>query len=730
MARLPLSWGASFFPGRECSREWCISTTRKRGKHELANLLESELGGRRCEIVNLPARPELNGKTCVADEFLPASNQYKVTLETKSKEVVVLRPENLKRRDRTLEDCGYFIEFKNGRTIQHDFDSSEDCRAFVAALNKGNAQPVVTEEAETAAQQAAAELLAELGLDDLPNQSSGGCKAKKSKKKKKRGKNRGPSHSVHTRRGQIIDEHPLQARHESLRVPPPEDHGRLHHDDAVVRAVDRRQYPVPLLERAAHERGLRRRRLPRRPVPHELDPDEEAGAAHVAEPGRPRLEVEEEAKEVTSHLRRVLAQPLPLEDVEHGEARGAAGRRPGEGVEVLDARGLERPGHVAGRDDGGEGQAVPERLAHGDDVRHDGGLLLLPVPPAAGVLEGPLAAVPEPAEAGLDLVGYVQSPGPAYRVGAPVEVGGGRQDHAGDGHAPLDYERRDGPARGGYRPALPLDVRRVDPPCLGLSLQPLLLGQALGLDPVDPPVGVGTRHPPHRVGVRSQLAPLPVLVRAHVEARQRVPVVAVVDGDDVPPVVRLRAGVDEEDLLERAGEEARELRREEARVLVEVPRVRVERRELGGRGGQDLGAGVADVRDVVPRVEVVPAGGVRQGAPPAGDNVERPGVGVGDRVARAHVARAEGGHLGRRQGEGLGQRRGRPAGPHGGTLRRVRCCALPRIGLGGMGTRDGSPGPVVSGVPPPDVPPREERSAPEHEHRGDERRLIRRGSFA
>ncbi|EJK65298.1 hypothetical protein THAOC_13856, partial [Thalassiosira oceanica] len=50
--------------------------------------------------------------------------------------------------------------------------------------------------------------------------------------------------------------------------------------------------------------------------------------------------------------------------------------------------------------------------------------------------------------------------------------------------------------------------------------------------------------------------------------------------------------------------------------------------------------------------------------------------------------------------------------------------------LGGMGTRDGSQGPVVSGVPPPDVPPREERSAPEHEHRGDERRLIRRGSFA
>ncbi|EJK77360.1 hypothetical protein THAOC_00812 [Thalassiosira oceanica] len=152
-ARLLLSWGASFFPGHNSSLEASIHQARKYGKHEIANLLESELGGRRCEIVNLSARPELNGKTCVADEYLPASNQYKVTLETKSSEVLVLEPDNLKRRDRTLEDCGYYIEFKNGRTIRHDFDSSEDCKAFVAALNKGESLPVVTEEAEARAEQ-------------------------------------------------------------------------------------------------------------------------------------------------------------------------------------------------------------------------------------------------------------------------------------------------------------------------------------------------------------------------------------------------------------------------------------------------------------------------------------------------------------------------------------------------------------------------------------------------
>ncbi|EJK58238.1 hypothetical protein THAOC_21655, partial [Thalassiosira oceanica] len=185
MIRLLLSWGASFFPGRECSREGFISDARKHGRHELANLLESELGGRRCEIVNLSARPELNGKTCVVDEYLPACDHYKVTLETKSEDVLVLGPKNLKRRDRTPQDCGYYIEFKNGRTIRHDFDSSEECQVFVAALEKGDAQPIVTEESEAAAEQAAAELLAELGLEDSSvNVVTSGDKAKKSKKKK------------------------------------------------------------------------------------------------------------------------------------------------------------------------------------------------------------------------------------------------------------------------------------------------------------------------------------------------------------------------------------------------------------------------------------------------------------------------------------------------------------------------------------------------------------------
>lgn len=107
--RLLLSWGATFFPGGECSREHFIYKARQTSNVELANLLESEFGGRRCEIIHLSSRPEPNGKTCVADEYLSTSNQYKVTLENRRKEVLVLSPDNLERRDRTPEDCGYYI---------------------------------------------------------------------------------------------------------------------------------------------------------------------------------------------------------------------------------------------------------------------------------------------------------------------------------------------------------------------------------------------------------------------------------------------------------------------------------------------------------------------------------------------------------------------------------------------------------------------------------------------
>ncbi|EJK53018.1 hypothetical protein THAOC_27616, partial [Thalassiosira oceanica] len=94
--------------------------------------------------------------------------------------------------------------FKNGRAVRHDFDSSEDCKAFVAALNGGEARPVVTEEAEARAERAAAELLAELGLDDSPYDFAAGDGQVKKSKKKKGGKKKNKKKSKCIRGGNNV----------------------------------------------------------------------------------------------------------------------------------------------------------------------------------------------------------------------------------------------------------------------------------------------------------------------------------------------------------------------------------------------------------------------------------------------------------------------------------------------------------------------------------------------
>mmetsp|Transcript_20210 Transcript_20210/g.47493 ORF Transcript_20210/g.47493 Transcript_20210/m.47493 type:complete len:410 (+) Transcript_20210:364-1593(+) len=163
--RLLLSWGASFFPGELSSKEVCISSALRSGNRRFAELLESELGGRRCEIVDLPSRPELNGKTCVVEEYRKGRDEYIVTLESGRKESLTISGANLKRRDRTPDDCGYCVEFKNGRAVRHEFDSSEECREFLTMVDERR-RPAVTEDDEARADRAAAELLAELDLED------------------------------------------------------------------------------------------------------------------------------------------------------------------------------------------------------------------------------------------------------------------------------------------------------------------------------------------------------------------------------------------------------------------------------------------------------------------------------------------------------------------------------------------------------------------------------------
>lgn len=147
-----------------------------------ATLLKSQFGLRRCEIMGLGSRPDLNGNTCVVKGYLPETDEYEVAMEH-SDETLILSGENLKRRDRTPGDPGYYVEFKNGKTTRRNFKSNEECQAFIAS-NGGVLD--IDENAEAKAEQAALELLAELEPEDETNQAKK-TKAKncvKSNKKK------------------------------------------------------------------------------------------------------------------------------------------------------------------------------------------------------------------------------------------------------------------------------------------------------------------------------------------------------------------------------------------------------------------------------------------------------------------------------------------------------------------------------------------------------------------
>ena len=127
----------------------------------------------------------------MVDEYIGESDRYKVTMEF-TNEVLLFGLDNLRRRDRTPHDPGYYVECKNNRLIHRDFKSNEECKAFIANLRADEEGLIdVDPDAEAKAEQTAADLLAELGLEDLEGPSSSTSKKEKqtsgASKKKKRG---------------------------------------------------------------------------------------------------------------------------------------------------------------------------------------------------------------------------------------------------------------------------------------------------------------------------------------------------------------------------------------------------------------------------------------------------------------------------------------------------------------------------------------------------------------
>lgn len=122
-AMLLLEWGAE----KDLSETGAIKATdsaREQNNKILVKILESPLGGRRCEIFGLQGRSELNGQTCVVGRYLKDTDRYAVRVEPQTidrrynptynlnniKQISV-KSINLKRRDRTPTDPGFIVKF-------------------------------------------------------------------------------------------------------------------------------------------------------------------------------------------------------------------------------------------------------------------------------------------------------------------------------------------------------------------------------------------------------------------------------------------------------------------------------------------------------------------------------------------------------------------------------------------------------------------------------------------
>ncbi|EJK46781.1 hypothetical protein THAOC_34534 [Thalassiosira oceanica] len=171
--RLLLSWGAEHIVyGEPVTKEGKLTLCHlmsKEGNAEIANLVASKLGGRRCEIVSAPnTRDDLVGKTSVVEEYAEFCDQYKVRMEFTNEELLL--------------------------------GSNKECRAFIASFGDDLEEEELSKvdpNAEANAEQAAADLLAELGLGDLEGLSSSASKREEKppvntgKKKKRVGKKKG-----------------------------------------------------------------------------------------------------------------------------------------------------------------------------------------------------------------------------------------------------------------------------------------------------------------------------------------------------------------------------------------------------------------------------------------------------------------------------------------------------------------------------------------------------------
>jgi hypothetical protein len=95
IAKILLQWGSDIPPNL---RDF---VSQQNTNDELASLVKTSMGGRRCEIVGLTSRSELNGKMGIVGRYFGKEDRYALEVDETTKEQIKIRSVNLFRRDRT-----------------------------------------------------------------------------------------------------------------------------------------------------------------------------------------------------------------------------------------------------------------------------------------------------------------------------------------------------------------------------------------------------------------------------------------------------------------------------------------------------------------------------------------------------------------------------------------------------------------------------------------------------
>lgn len=166
--RLLTEWGLDYDAGPD-DREWCIEGSLMKGMPELARMIKSDFGGRRCELQNMKTGG-MNGRVVLVEKLIESKQRYKIEFEDSGDKALV-RADNLKRRDRTPLDAGYYVEFTSKGVVKHTFKTKEECQAYASQLMEQ--------------QGISAQFSSRLKLDESSTPKSKGGKKKKGKKGRK-----------------------------------------------------------------------------------------------------------------------------------------------------------------------------------------------------------------------------------------------------------------------------------------------------------------------------------------------------------------------------------------------------------------------------------------------------------------------------------------------------------------------------------------------------------------